>query len=381
MPLHRAALTCVLIALSPAWATAQPAPLVRSWVVPDPACGDAARLDAEVARLLGGDPNGQRRAVRVQGTIRRTDDGRLSLALRIEDAEGQVLGTRTLTATDCAPLAEAAALLTALTVDPGAVAEASSEPPALPRSVSVEAASGLDAPLGSRRVRRDGEAPPESEVGPRESASGVGSRESASASEVGSRESASASAVGARESASASESNRWPTTFALDGSLFLDVGPLPAAAAGVSLGARLSRRRLRVGVHAAALLPRATAVARSGRSDASARFYGLAARLEVGGGFSRGVVLLEGGAVAELMVLSGASAGVSAPDRGFGALLFLGAQARVLLRLGRVAVGLEGDLRAPTSRPRFEIRGLGAVHRPSALAGRVGLVVRYPARP
>ncbi len=156
---------------------------------------------------------------------------------------------------------------------------------------------------------------------------------------------------------------------------------LPGPAAGVGLGARLERRRLRVGLGVAGLLPRQTTVIREDGPDASARFFGLLARLELGAGFVRSIVHFDAAALLDLAVLGGSSADVSDPDRGVGAVALVGALARVLVRVGRVGIGLEADLRAATRRPRFEILGLGEAHRPNALIGRVGLVLRYPVRP
>jgi len=328
--------------------------MVRAWQVPAADCGTAAGLDQEVARLLGGDPDRRREHVRVSGEIAVADDAALVLTLELEDASGVALGSRVLRAGDCRALADAAALLVAFAVDPGAVAEAGSAgEPELPETVVLEAGEALDSPT---------------EVGIRGSESGVGARSSESG-------------VGARSSESGSASRSWPTTLSLDASLFLELGLLPAPAAGVGLGARLRRRRLRAGVGLAAVLPRQTGVTRDGGADASARFFALAARLELGAGFVRSVVHFDAAAVVDLAMLSGQSAGVSEPARGFGGLVLVGALVRVLVRLRRVALGVEADLRAATTRPRFEILGLGEAHRPSALVGRVGVVLRFPARP
>ena len=363
MPCRVAALAIAwLAALAPAPGLAQPGPaMVRVWEVPaQEACGTAASLDAEVMRLLGGDPERRRDQVRLSGWIEATG-GSFALTLALAQADGTPLGSRVLSAGDCASLAEAAALLVALTIDPGAVAQNAEEgqTPAFPDTVAVEVGDALDSPAAAG--------------GPAEGASAPALDSPAALSGPEDRPPAPAELD--------TEARAWPTELSLDGSLLLELGTLPAPAAGLGLGVRLARRRLRAGVGVAGLFPRRRTLDRGDGTGAEARFFGLLGRLELGVGFARSLVRFDAAAVLDLALVGGTSSGVTDPDRGIGAFALGGALARVLVRVGHVGLGVEVDLRAAVTRPRFEILGRGEVHRPNAWVGRVGLLIRYPVRP
>lgn len=135
--------------------------LALTWTAPE-GCPDDAMVRAEVVRLLGGAiPAGE--PVAAEGTTEATAGAfRLTLRTRMNDADGE----RVLEAAACGELADAAALIVALMIDPEAVAEApSAEPgpepePELPdtRERRLEVRTELATP--------DGPAEPEPEPAP-----------------------------------------------------------------------------------------------------------------------------------------------------------------------------------------------------------------------
>ena len=170
---------------------------------------------------------------------------------------------------------------------------------------------------------------------------------------------------------------RWPLRFAFDLRTGLELGVLPAPAGSVRAGLVLARRRLRIGVAAEGFFPRTESVPRPGLPTAEARFFGLGARLEVGGGAAFGRALFEGAAVGALDALGGRAVGVSDPARGSAPLLTVGALVRVLIDLGRLRLGIEGDLRLAVDAPIYRIAGLDWSHRPASVVGQVGLMGRF----
>ncbi len=108
-------LTSVLLAVE---VSAEAHPIALSWQAPH-GCPSASAVLAEVDRLLGATPTGDKRMVvdaQVSGSAQHW-----SLQMVIHDDAGE--GEREISATTCGELADAAALIVALAFDPAAVAE------------------------------------------------------------------------------------------------------------------------------------------------------------------------------------------------------------------------------------------------------------------
>lgn len=104
-----------------------PPPFELLWNAP-PGCPNADWLRNNVERHLSIAGANERRPVAVDGRITEDEDGGWALDLTITDAHGS--GTRELDAATCDELAEAAALIVAISIDPR-LAEPESDSPAL----------------------------------------------------------------------------------------------------------------------------------------------------------------------------------------------------------------------------------------------------------
>lgn len=103
------------------------AQLVLTWEAP-PECPTGEVVRAEVARLLGGALPAEL-ALTARGVATRADD---RWTLRLHTATPEAEGERVVEGDACAPLADAAALILALMIDPVAVAEHAPAEPAEP---------------------------------------------------------------------------------------------------------------------------------------------------------------------------------------------------------------------------------------------------------
>ena len=138
-------------ALAPRTSRASPPPIV--WEAP-PGCPDVAEVERRAAALLAGSPRAAPPELRFRFTVR-AEAGRWVLEGVQEGAAGS--GARTLRASECAALAEAASLLVALAVDP-------TLPPA-PEDRVAEPVTVVPPPPPLQDVPRD-----RSEEGPAEAA-------------------------------------------------------------------------------------------------------------------------------------------------------------------------------------------------------------------
>lgn len=165
--------------------------------------------------------------------------------------------------------------------------------------------------------------------------------------------------------------------FALRGSLALDVGALPAPAAGLDLTVSLLWKRLRVEATFAYWFARRAAV-----GDGRGGDVGLVAGAVRGCyGWRRGSVeprlcgALEGGA------MRGRSVGLFPAGAGASPWWGLSVGAALAWRVApRLALQTAVDAVVPLSSPDFVIGGVGLVHRPAAVGfrGAVGVEWRFP---
>ena len=345
-----------VLSLTVTAASAQGPGLV-SWEAPDE-CPTATEVTRRVEQLLGSPEALAGSPVRMRAAVTSSGDGTFVLSLRGER------GARELRGESCEVVADAAALIVAMAVDPDAVAETQLDGESAP-AVPVERtdaptpiAASLAAPspnLLSVSVAAPATAPAAMRAG------NVASARTAS-------DVARAAVVEAGDDG-ASE----PLVFGIALGATGDLGALPGASLGPALAGSVETGALRVELRAAILPSREAragnhATARGDLSLVAAGARACAVAL-------RGGVELGPCAGIEAGAMHATGRGVSAPSSA--TALWAAADAG-----GFVAVPLAGPflLRADVAavvavnRPAFVIDGVpGVVHRPSAVGGRLGL--------
>lgn len=146
------AASIVVLALASAPAEPEPLPATERppaeyelrWSAPA-GCPDASAVEARIAALTQGRPDGEG-TLEVEGEIEGEGEG---YTLRLSTSLRGTTGTRELSARACSDLAESAALVVAVTLDP-ALAGASTEPePVEPEPVEPSATGGVPEPMAS----------------------------------------------------------------------------------------------------------------------------------------------------------------------------------------------------------------------------------------
>ncbi|MEP6652556.1 MAG: hypothetical protein ABJA82_04305 [Myxococcales bacterium] len=123
-------------------------------------CPDAATIEADTVRRLGHNPFAQRPVHFIEAVVtREVESYRVTILMR--DGEGKLLGSRVLSsgASDCRPLATAAALTIAILIDPDALARTSEDAPVQPPpplSTAREAAPAANTTRWAGRVMATG---------------------------------------------------------------------------------------------------------------------------------------------------------------------------------------------------------------------------------
>jgi hypothetical protein len=303
-------------------ATAAPAaarPLALDWDAP-PACPDRTRIAAQIAALLGRPPLlPPDRMLAIRGHASEAPDGTWRLELILATADG--IQERRLTSRSCSEIADAAALIVALAIDPTAVAlgRAPAEAPATPlrappRPPPPPAIEHAAAPLPA--PAHDAGAAMTARIGP---------------------------AVG--------------------------VGLLPGVAPGATLA--LGARFRRLGIEATAAYFPARRAPVTGRTDAGGDLGAVTGgfqlswwrpgRLEVG-------LLAAGDAVLFL----GQGFGVAYRSSGYALSAAAVAGGALRFELGRrVAVRLDAGAAVLVARPRFVLDQIGTVFQPARLFGQM----------
>jgi hypothetical protein len=316
-----------------AWVTAGIAlarePIGLEWAAPE-ICPTREEVLARANALLGQTESSH--GVVARGRIRATEDG-FELELETEGAD-ETRGVRRLRAAQCRDLAQPAALLLALAVDPNVAAGEPATPEPSPEPV-VEPPTPISAepepPTASPRPLPPVEAPERSPAIALRLLVGI---------------------VG-------------------------DLGTLPSAAPGLSGGIGAALGRITV--------------------DARGTFL-FEQRAEIGGGRGGDFTLVTGGVVvcyglnaeavviapcvgAEAGLLSGTGFGVRDPGSGsalwLAAILGLRGSLSLTEQLG---AWVSAELVVPMGRPDFVLENVGPVHQPAPVAGRaaLGLELRFP---
>ncbi|MBX3130614.1 MAG: hypothetical protein KF718_28100 [Polyangiaceae bacterium] len=317
--------------LAGAWLTAGPAragePIELEWSAPD-GCPTRQDVLSRAAALLGQTESEQR--ILARGRIRAAE-GEFELELETVTSDGT--GRRRLRAGQCEELAQPAALLLALAVNPAVTAPEPAPPEPTPEPAALDSTPPAAAPAAPV-------APPR---GPRP-------------------------AEGARES-------RWAARLGLG--VAGDVGALPTPAPGIagSVGAALGGTTLEARL--TVLLEQRTEVG-GGRGGAfTLTTGGLSACHDV----AAAPVLLAPCLGVEVGRLSGAGFGVTEP--GSGSALWVAGLAGlrgVEALTDGLGVWVGAELVVPVGRPEFVLENVGVVHRPARAGGRaaIGAEVRFP---
>lgn len=364
----------------PASAQLPDAVLDLRWDAPD-GCPDVDAVRAAVGRLVRRPDAASAERVVARGAVRPEAS---RFRLRLSTGEGDAAAERELTADGCQALADAAALILALMIDPGAgppaVPPPDEPPPREPPPAddpdpasSPPPAPGTAAPAVERAApaERGSELTP-----PREGAADPATR----AAEPERR-----GAPDGRSALDEEEPAPWPAErdeveppdddaprrLRAGIGVLGDAGSLPGATPGVAIGAaaRLGRFGLEL---EGRLLPlrRARPGGRADvRADLSLYTVGARACFAV---VDAGRVTLSPCAGLEVGRMRGESFGVSAPASGSAPWLALSAGAALSIRL-RPRFGLRAVLEGllPASTPPFVIDGVGVVHEASPFAGRL----------
>jgi hypothetical protein len=304
--------------------------LALTWRAPDPSCPDEVHVDAEVARLLGGTYAPADAHVTARAVVERSGQGIWRVDLETErspDTGGGVArGHRVIDAPSCAEVADAAALILAMLINPARVQSTSAAPAAVPAAAPASA--------------RNSGAPPEEPANE-------------------------APASGAIDLGSS------PWRWALLGAAIGDLGTVPGPSAGAEIAAGGSSD-WRVAAEASAFYePPQTFRSVAAKAGAGGRFsvWGLAVRAGFPvGGRPVSFVPYAGGEYARI-----AAHGVGIADAGSGS-----AARWSVLAGGYVVwwiaahVGARAQIEAviPLQRPEFFIEGLGTVYREPGVAGR-----------
>lgn len=316
---HAGAAGVALLALAVPARADEPRVALR-WTAPE-GCPAGSRVVAEVDRLLGAHGARPARPLEVKAEVIAGDAGALRVHLEIEGDAGP--RTRDLSAASCDALADAAALILAMTIDPAAVTAA--PPPVRP----------LPAPPPPTPLPPPPPPPPLPAPAP-----------------------------------------SLRPRFHLAAWARADLGSLPGVSFAAGGTAALGLGALRVELGAGAAPARTQAASRPAASGATAG--GEISLIAGSAGLCYGV-LPEGRlelspcAAIELGRLHAAGFGVTTPGEGN----VLWSAARLGARfawwpMSRAAIVLRAEAAVPFARPTFVLEGLGTVHRPGPVAGRLG---------
>jgi len=331
LPRPRMRVPAVFLALSVLTIAPRASATELSWDAPA-SCPDRATVETRVEKLVGG----AKSDVVAEARVTTTKDG---YHLTLVTTRGGVRGERALDDASCDALAESAALIVAMAIDPAAALAADETPPQPTPTPLLAAPTPNELP------------PPSSEI---------------------------VVAPPVDEPVEPAPTRRKPALVprflaSVGGDVVANVFPGAALGASASVGVLLDRVRLDVG----------------GRYSPS-RDYALSAPAGASGEFellvgtARGAWLWTVGAW-ELAPTLGLEAG-RARGRGRGVstslegrALWLAASVGALATLHAGSFGLTGELAllAPLTRPSFVIEGAGTVHTPAAVALRAGISAEF----
>jgi hypothetical protein len=326
------ALLCLLwlgAALIGRTAAAGDAGVQLSWAAPE-GCPSEEAVLAEVSRLLG-PAEGPRHSVRASVKVTAERRGGFRARLSLETGAGR--RERALEGPSCEAIGRATALILAFLVDPQAASERAGGPSAAgSASAALASASALPPPAASPSSA--GAAPP-----------------------------APAPALPATEAERRAEAAAWAPFAALGGAVDTSLGP--GAVGGITAALGAASRAASVEVRAAYFLEVTSGV--PARPAASAAFSSVSLGARACWRLVPWAAWLGACAGLDGARLAGRAHGISAPGEAVGHALLASAGLGAGVSPGkhlRLEAGLE--VRAALPRPRFEIDGVGLVHRPPA---------------
>lgn len=302
-----------------------------AWQAPA-ACPTREDVLARTTRLLGHEPGATlERPLAVDALVELLPEDIWRLQLMLGDQSP----TRTVTASSCDELGDAAALLIALSIDP--TLDPAATVPAAPATTPEPAA------------------PPERLPAPVELA--------APAPEPVAKQ--------------PSRSEAAPWQLRLGAGLALWTGRLPGLAPGPQAHVSLARARASLSLDVGFFPPQHAGIA---GSEAGGELWLASVGPKLGYGFTVGAASLTPRLGAELQLVRGSGSGVENPSSAQAVLVGVEAGTRVGLQLAKSWQGYaDGAVSALIWRPRFVLEGVGQVHQPERLGLRFGLGAEWRA--
>jgi hypothetical protein len=374
----------------------KPPHVVIAWSAPA-GCPGAADVSASVDKLLGEQAPRPQAPLRVSATITKAARGAFRARLEIEAKEARRV--REFQGISCAAVADATALIIALTIDPSAVVM---ETPAAPPPAAPKPATPSEPPLPALPFAEPADLDPQepmsspiphradpgdANVSPAESGAGTTSVGDSTGVKAPASARAAAPPFSAAPTASSVTAPRRkevepvpsPSSVALAFGAWggADVGSLPAVAAGVGASISLFYRGQRFDLGASLWPERAE---RAADYPSSGGDFGIVAG---SAGTCRdllavGPILAGPCFAAEIGWMSAAGFGVNEPKETGALWAALKPGAMVAVRpTRRAAVVVHLDAAVPLSRPTFVITGAGGVHRPGSVAGRASAGLEF----
>ena len=345
-----------LLAASTIWTSFAPnhdTDEVLRWDAPPP-CPSRSELETAIAANLGRALDARDAgALTARAAAHRLADGRWQLSLTIEPRDAPPVA-RTVLAEQCGLLAEAAALLIAVAIDPELAGGA-------PRQAMISPTSRdpIGVPLAaSAELQPTTEVKPTTDTSPTTGPLPARPRPSPPAS---------------------TRPQRWPMRAVISAAAVLDVGALPSPAPGLQVRVGLLARRLRAEVGVVHLFERPARIA---GVDGGGDLRLTAAQLQACPRFARARLELPVCAGLELGAMHGEGVGLPGATTDRVVWLAFIADGRVLWApVPRFAFGVQLGLAAPLLAARFRVNGLaGDLHRaaPVSLRGALAIELRFP---
>lgn len=329
---HGVYLIATLLLAVPVSARAAEGTLHLGWTAPSE-CPSREEVLARTARLLGRDPDTMlERPFSIDAAVERLPDDAWRLQLTLGDQSP----LRTVTATSCDELGDAAALLIALSIDPNLDPSAAATAPPV-------AAATQPAP-----------APPPQQPAP-----------------------ATAPAAVAPPRPEPAAPASVPLQLRLGAALSLWTGRLPGVAPGALARVSVARRRLSLSVDVGFFPPRHAGIA---GSEAGGELWLASVGPKLGYALAAGAASIVPQVGLEAQWLRGTGAGIEHPSSAQALLLSAEAGARASLVLSsRWNAFAEGAVSVLAWRPRFVLDRVGEVHRPDRSGLRFGLGAEWRA--